>query len=220
MTAIEVRSLIPQTSPKGWINATWEEFVAIADAPESAKVKCYYFEQKMWVGVETMGVGPAHAIENTLMTLAIGLFCMVNGIKARGLTNASYRKTHFQEAQPDLSYYFGNQVMLIPEGNTVVDLDSCAAPDLVIEVAATSLTDDIGLKRMLYEALGVKEYWVIDVENSRILAFEMIGRGSQSITTSTVLPGLAMGVLAAALRDRKTQDDSQIMAGLMAQFQT
>jgi hypothetical protein len=70
-------------------------------------------------------------------------------------------------------------------------------------------------------AVGVreKEYWVVDVENSRILAFEMIGRGSQSITTSTVLPGLAMSVLAAALRNRKTQDDSQIMAGLMAQFQ-
>jgi hypothetical protein len=67
--------------------------------------------------------------------------------------------------------------------------------------------------------LEVREYWVIGVENSRILAFEMIERGSRQIGASTVLPGLQMAVLEAALRDRKTQDDSQIMAGLMAQFQ-
>jgi hypothetical protein len=47
----------------------------------------------------------------------------------------------------------------------------------------------------------------------------MIERGSRQIGASTVLPGLQMAVLEAALRDRKTQDDSQIMAGLMAQFQ-
>ncbi|MCC5649018.1 Uma2 family endonuclease [Nostoc sp. XA013] len=48
------------------------------------------------------------------------------------------------------------------------------APDLVIEIAKTSLLDDLGTKRCLatsrfastlYEELGIAEYWVVDVQN-------------------------------------------------------
>jgi Uma2 family endonuclease len=107
----------------------------------------------------------------------------------------------------------------VPQGNTIIDLDTYGAPDLAIEVAATSLNDDLGVKRLLYEALGVREYWVIDVENSRILAFQILDRGSQRISQSLLLPGLEIEVLERALVDRQTQDDSQIMAGLMQRFQ-
>jgi Uma2 family endonuclease len=217
MTFTEVRPLTPlEPQLNTWVSATWEEFVAIADAPESAKAKCYYFEQKMWV--EKMGVGPDHAVENGLIYAAVIFYCTLKAISCRGLVNASYRKTGCQEAQPDASFYFQDKANSVPQGNAIVNLDTAAAPDLAIEVAATSLSDDLGGKRLLYEALGVREYWVIDVENSRILAFAMIERGSQWITTSKVLAGLEISVLEAALRDRKTQDDSQIMAGLMAQF--
>jgi Uma2 family endonuclease len=205
-----------QTTSNIWINATWEEFVAIADDPASEKKTCYYFNQQM--RIETMGVGPDHAVDNTLVTLAIGLFCMLKGIKVRGLINASYRKPGCQEAQPDASYYVNEKALLVPQGNTIVDLDIYPAPDLAIEIAATSLNDDLGFKRLLYEELGVREYWVVDVENARILAFQILDRGSQRITTSNVLPGLEIATLEAALTSRKTQDDSQIMATLMTQF--
>jgi Putative restriction endonuclease len=78
--------------------------------------------------------------------------------------------------------------------------------------------DHLGFKRLLYEELGVREYWVVDVENARILAFQILDRGSQRITTSNVLPGLEIATLEAAFASRKTQDDSQIMATLMTQF--
>jgi hypothetical protein len=78
----------------------------------------------------------------------------------------------------------------------------------------------LGMKRLLYESLGIKEYWVVNVEQGEIIAFEILSnQGSQRITTSIVLPGLAIGILEAALRSRSTQDDSQIMAQLMTQFQ-
>ena len=165
-----------------------------------------------------MGVGPDHAVENTLVTLAIGLFCMLKGIKVRGLINASYRKPGCQEAQPDASYYVNEKALLVPQGNTIVDLETYPAPDLAIEIAATSLNDDLGFKRLLYEELGVREYWVVDVENAQILAFQILNLGSQRITTSKVLPGLEIATIEAALASRKTQDDSQIMAILMTQF--
>ena len=204
--------------PNQWQTADWETFVAIADDPAHAKSKCYYFESQMQV--ETMGVGPNHAVDNTLLILAIGLFCMTRGIANRGLTNASYQKQNYSEAQPDISYYLGSTVQTIPDNNTVINLAIHPAPDLAIEIAATSLNEDLGTKRLLYEALGIKEYWVVNVEQSEIVAFQILGNhGSQRIYESIVLPGLDLSVLEEALRSRKTFDDSQIMSQLLAQFQ-
>ena len=200
-----------------WVDATWEDFIAISDDPKSEKASCYYYNHQM--RIETMGVGPSHALENTLVTLAIGLFCMVKGIRIGGLTNASYLKKETREAQPDLSYYFDEQVALIPSGNTIIDLDTAMPPRLTIEIAATSLKDDLSFKRLLYEELGVQEYWVVDVERTEIFAFQILENGgSRRITDSVVLPGLAIATLEKALRDRKTSDDSQIMASLMKEF--
>ena len=200
-----------------WVDATWEEFVMILDDPKSEKASCYYYNHQM--RIETMGVGPSHALENTLVTLAIGLFCMVKGIRIGGLTNASYLKKETREAQPDLSYYFDEQVALIPSGNTIINLDTAMPPRLTIEIAATSLKDDLSFKRLLYEELGVQEYWVVDVERTEIFAFQILeGGGSRRITGSVVLPGLAIATIETALRDRKTSDDSQIMASLMKEF--
>ncbi len=39
-----------------------------------------------------------------------------------------------------------------------IDLDIYPPPTLVIEVANTSLADDQGEKRLLYEAMNVSEY--------------------------------------------------------------
>ncbi len=204
--------------PNQWQTADWDTFVAIADDPAHAKSKCYYFESQMQV--ETMGVGPNHAIYNGLIYAAIVLYCALKQIKSRGLINASYRKPDRTEAQPDISYYFNESAINIPDSNTIIDLETYPAPGLAIEIAATSLNEDLGTKRLLYESLGVKEYWVINVELNEILAFQILGiNGSQRIYESIVLPGLDLGVLEEALRSRKTCDDSQIMSQLLTQFQ-
>ncbi len=202
--------------PNVWLTASWEDFVAISESPEQTKSSCYYYQHQM--RIETMGIGPSHAIDNTLITLAIGLFCMSKGISIRGLTNASYRRTTSDEAQPDISYYFGNEIHSIPATNSLLDLQSIAPPDLAIEIAASSLSDDLGLKRALYKELGVAEYWVVDVETATIVAFSFQDENTQ-ITDSLVLPGLELSILEQALRDRRTQDDSQIMAMLLKRFQ-
>lgn len=218
MTLAETRK--PQKTPpplNTWVNATWEEFLAIADAPAFNKATCYYFNHHM--RIETMGIGPNHAVDNSLVHVAIVLYCAIKGIPLRSLINASYRQRDRQEAQPDSSYYLNEKAQSVPDSNTIIDLDTHPAPDLVIEIAATSLNDDLGFKRLLYEELGIQEYWVIDVENAQIFAFRILDRGSQRITTSNVLPGLTIATLEAALQSRNTSDDSQIMAMLMQQFQ-
>ncbi len=214
---IEVDSSSQAFPTDQWVTRSWEEFVAISEDPQSEKWACYYYNHQM--RIETMGVGPIHAIENTILTLAIGLFCMVNDIRNGGLTNASYHRVGTREAQPDLSYYFGEKVALIPDGNRIIDLNTCSAPALAIEIAATSLKDDLGLKRLLYEELGIQEYWVVNAETQEIFAFEILsGGGSRRIAESSVLPGLALKTIETALTDRKTSDDSQVMANLMKAF--
>lgn len=85
--------------------------------------------------------------------------------------NCTYRKARVQECQPDLSCYVGNRAQVVPQNTNIVNLDQYPAPDLVIEIAKTTLLDDLGTKRSLYEELGVIEYWVVDVQASQIIAY-------------------------------------------------
>ena len=52
-----------------------------------------------------------------------------------------------------------------PDGDGLVPLGSVA---LVVEVADTTLSNDLGRKAALYAQLGVPEYWVADV-NGRVI---------------------------------------------------
>ena len=88
---------------------------------------------------------------------------------------------------------------------------------MVIEIAKTSLLDDLGTKRSLYEELGVTEYWVVDVQNSQIIAYASAEQGSKRIQESQVLPGIA--ILEEALRRSREINLSQVGAWLLNQFQ-
>lgn len=52
-----------------------------------------------------------------------------------------------------------------PEGDGLIPLGSVA---LVVEVADTTLTNDLGRKHRIYAGHGVPEYWVVDV-NARLI---------------------------------------------------
>jgi len=201
-----------------WVVASWEEFVEIADNPAYEKAKCYYRNGQM--RIETMSVGPDRASDCAIALLAVNLFCTIKGLSVNGFNNCSYRKTGVRECQPDVSYYIGERAKLAPSGTSIASLDVSPPPDLVIEVADSTLADDIGEKRLLYEELKVAEYWVIDVQKSEIIAFAIISdNGSRRIVRSEVLPGLTIALLEEALRRSRTQDQAQVGAWLLAQFQ-
>jgi Uma2 family endonuclease len=108
-----------------------------------------------------------------IVSSAIALFTSVRGINLDGHDNCTYRKTGCEDAQPDVSFYLGANAEVVPWEATIVDLDIYPPPDLVIEVAYSSLADDKGEKQLLYEALGVREYWTADVQNVQLIAFEV-----------------------------------------------
>lgn len=100
-----------------------------------------------------------------------------------------------------------------------MNLDRYPSTNLVIEIAKSSLLDDVGAKRSLYEELGVAEYWVVDVQNAQVLAYAIADQGSKRIQVSLVLPRLAIAIVEVALRRIREMDQSQVEGWLLTQFQ-
>lgn len=90
---------------------------------------------------------------------------------------------------------------------------------MAIEVAKTCLLDDLGAKRLLYEALDIAEYWIVDVDGAEVLGFAIANQGSQQIRHSNVLPGFSLDVLETAIQRSRQNDQTTVGNWLMTQFQ-
>ncbi|MBW4649222.1 MAG: Uma2 family endonuclease [Kastovskya adunca ATA6-11-RM4] len=200
-----------------WVNATWNEYLLAINDPSSEKARGYYYDGRM--RLEMSALGNPHSRDHFIVIAAISLFAGVRDIDFDGHDNCTYRKTDCAEAQPDVSFYLGANAETVPWEVTIIDLDSYPPPDLVIEVAYSSLADDKGEKRLLYEALGVREYWIIDVQNVQLIAFEIQNQGSRRIYQSQVLPGLDISLLEEALRRSRQMNHGKVSTWLLSQFQ-
>ncbi|MBC8123578.1 MAG: Uma2 family endonuclease [Gemmatimonadaceae bacterium] len=158
-------------------------------------------------------VGYAHAQDNGLVAQIVGLYAFGRGLRFKSLVNVSLRRTGRQEAQPDLAYYLGEGVTLPVRSNSPMDLDRYAPPDLTIEIAATSLEDDLTVKRELYADLGAREYWVVDTDTVQVWMFAGdVDKGLlEPVDASRVLPGLSSTILAEALRLGQSEGDAAAM---------
>ncbi len=200
-----------------WIYASWDEYEQTLANLLNEKTKSYYYKGHM--RLEMTPVSFDHGQDHVVIIFAVTLFAALKGIPARGLDTTTFRKTGVQDCQPDVAYYLRERSQTIPTGTGIVKLDRYPAPDLVIEIAKTSLLDDLGTKRSLYEDLNVSEYWVVDVQNAQIIAYAIADQGSKRIRESQVLPGLAIAILEEALRRSREMNQSEVGTWLLSQFQ-
>lgn len=175
--------------------------------------------------IEMSPVGPLHARQNSIISKVVSLYATVKNIRIVELTNASFRKLSIGEFQPDLSYYIGSEFQLPPRTNMPINLNEFNPPALVVEIGASSVDDDLGQKRLLYENSGVKEYWVVDASADDVIAFDITEGRSGEIQDSLVLPGLAKpsascanALVEEALKRSKTEDDGKINRWLLQTF--
>jgi len=199
-----------------WIYTSWEDYKQVADSLQE-KEKTYYY--KGYMRLEILPVSYEHGKDHATIISVVNLFIALKGIPATGLDTITFRKPGIWDCQPDVAYYLQDRAQAIPTGTGIVNLDRYPAPNLVIEIAETSLLDDLGVKRSLYEELGVDEYWVIDVQNTQISAYVMADGGSKPIQESQVLSGLTILILESALRRSREMSQSEVCAWLLSQFQ-
>ncbi|NJL47028.1 MAG: Uma2 family endonuclease [Leptolyngbyaceae cyanobacterium SM2_5_2] len=200
-----------------WVPAQWTEYLATCEKTEHGQTRCYY--DNGWMRIEMAPLGPWHGRDNSIVSKVVALFATLSIIRVVELTNTSFRKAGEREGQPDLAFYLGDGFELPPQTNQPVDIDRYGAPHLVIEIASTTLGDDLGRKRLLYERLGVQEYWVVNVATSEVLAFAVKEGGSGEIRDSRVLPGLSLSIVEAAMQRSATEDDGTIVRWLLQTFQ-
>ncbi len=210
------------TAPKAeivcdrWVQATWDEFIALADEPSLEKGGFYYDNYKM--RIEMSPVGPIHAHENAIVSKVIGIFAALKNICIYEYINCSFRKKGESECQPDIAFYLGIDLKLPPRNNAPVNLNKFDLPTLIVEISSTTLQDDLGYKRLLYERLGVKEYWVVNAQTSEVFAFAIADGRSGIVTRSLVLAGLEITTVQEALKRSHTEDDGAIARWLLQTF--
>ncbi|WNZ22905.1 Uma2 family endonuclease [Leptolyngbya sp. NK1-12] len=213
-----MRNLQTRPFTDTWTVASWDEYIRLIADPIYEQAKGYYYKGHM--RIEMLLVSFEHGKDHVIIIFVVNLFTTLKGIPATGLDTTTLRQTGVQDCQPDVSYYLRERAQAIPSSTGIVDLDRYPAPNLVIEVAKSSLLDDVGTKRALYEELGVDEYWVLDVQNAQVLAYAIADQGSRRIRESQVLPGLTIAVIEEALRRSRATDQSQVGAWLLTQFQS
>jgi Uma2 family endonuclease len=103
------------------------------------------------------------------------------------------------EPEPDAILFFdpgaGGQVSFSPRGYII------GAPELVVEISASSASIDLGAKLHAYQRNGVREYIVWSTQEERIRwfalrdgRFEPLVPGERGIIHSTVFDGLRLDV--------------------------
>lgn len=98
--------------------------------------------------------------------------------------------------EPDLIFVAGDQLTILTEKNIV------GAPALIVEIASPSTRRrDQHLKRRLFEARGVREYWMVDPDQDTVTVDRLDGTGSftrnavlgvDAVLTTPLLPGWSL----------------------------
>ena len=154
--------------------ATWADYLYRVE--NSHKLERVFFHLgAMWI--EDMGnEGINHARFNKLFTLIFGFwFARQDNIEFDLLGGCVLEKAPSQGAAPDEVLYIGdNSPQYQVGGSRRVDLTQWRVPDLVVEIADTTLASDLDEKKQLYRTLAIPEYWVVDVKGKRVLAFRLV----------------------------------------------
>ena len=145
-------------------------------------------------------MAPAPNIRHQTISLSLGLV-LVNFVRNNGLGKVFLAPTDvvlsdLNVVQPDILYISNERREIITENNI------SGAPDLVVEILSPSTASrDRELKLGLYARFGVREYWIVDPDESSVQVMELGTEGYDTIgcydsgeVESSVLPGFHIAI--------------------------
>ena len=187
----QVDSAFPQ-----WRKATWEDYLIERERDTSERVRLFFDRGYLWIDMGSEGVN--HARFNNLFTmLFFAWFARQSEQTFDVLGGVLLEKPQKQAASPDLVLYLGGGFPQWREGEPrLINLDEWRVPDLVGEVGDTTLATDLDEKKQLYARLNIPEYWVVDIQAKRVLAFRLQEDGKyRQCSISVAIAGLPIWLL-------------------------
>ena len=180
-----------------WQKATWLDYLEYRDQLDPDQYRLFFHQGNLLI-VEMGWEGIDHAALSDLFTIIFGFwFGLHSEQTASSLGRCLLEKETDQSGAPDLVLYLGDDYPQWRSGEPRrIDLNKWRAPDLVGEISDTSLPTDLDEKKQLYAALGIAEYWVVDVRGQRIFAFSLQPEGKYKVCDqSQILVGLPISLL-------------------------
>jgi len=202
MTSTTAKFIVSQVGEiPQWQAATWEDYVAACEDPSLEEARIFFYEGYLWIDMGNEG--PQHARFNDLFTIIFFVwFTTKIGQTFDSLSGCVIEKPKVGAGAPDKVLYIGGDFHQWQKGEPrPINLNQSRVPDLVGEIADTTLASDLDEKKRLYAALGIPEYWVVDIKGERVLAFRLQENGKyQECEISGALEGLPIALLSETLK--------------------
>jgi Uma2 family endonuclease len=188
-------TLYPLERVSSWPNATWTEYLHRIENPINDQERIFFDLGKMWIDMGNEGIN--HSRFNKLLTMILFIwFSRKTDVKFDLLGGCTIENPPTQSAAPDEVVYIGGHSPRWKPGEPRrINLERWRVPDLVAEIADTTLATDLDEKKQLYLALGIPEYWVIDVKGQQVFAFRLVDGKYQQCSESVALAGLPIELL-------------------------
>jgi Uma2 family endonuclease len=190
-------TLASQIAPLQWQAATWQDYLAYQATETLERVRLFFNGHALLVDMGAEGI--EHASTSDLFTLLFFIWFNARQpyLRVSSLGRCLLEKPEFRSASPDLVLYIGDPIPQWQPGELRrINLDHWRVPDLVGEIADTTLAFDLDEKKQIYADLKIPEYWVIDVKGRRVVAFRLQPDGHyQACTESIALAGLPIALL-------------------------
>lgn len=205
-----------------WVPSQWEAYQQQRDLPtdDLNKQKLYFYQNSLLVEMGKEGLN--HASVSDLFTMLFFVIASHFQLKLRSFGRCLLEKpTQKIAASPDLMLFLGEDYPVWKQGDRrYLNLDEWRVPDLVGEISDTTIFHDLDRKKEIYAALGIPEYWVIDIQAQRFFLLVLNGAGRyESVETSQVLKDLPKAILEEALERVASDGNAQVAQWFMGQLQ-
>ena len=180
-----------------WKSATWEDYLTYRDDPTIEKVRLFFHRGYLLV-IDMGGEGINHATVSDLFTMLFFIWFSQKPEQVfSSLGRCLMEKPTTKAGAPDLVLYLGEDYPHWQPGEPRrIDLNQWRVPNLVGEISDTTLATDLDEKKQLYADFGIPEYWIVDVREQRVFAFQLQSNGKyQECSQSLTLAGLPISLL-------------------------
>jgi Uma2 family endonuclease len=182
------------TAARSDVRLTYDDFLLF---PEDGK------RHELIDGVHYVTASPGLGHQELLgrLYLAIGNFLVGKRHLGRVfLSPLDVVLSYYDVVEPDLLFVAGDQQDILTEANVQ------GPPALVVEILSPSTRRrDEGIKRKLFEAKGIREYWIIDPKGLRVTVYRRdnrgrfprlmeLSRGEALLLETPLLPGFGLSV--------------------------